>query len=363
MSNRLIYVSPAVFKDKTLPIPGLKNYLELQKLFPVHVGIKDRTGTLVTPFKQTVVNPLPAYDDTFKLSYTECAMLRVAELEQIHKNTGKPFKLLYSGGIDSSCILAAFIEYFGADKTSKILEICCSKESIYENPWMWDRYIAKHNFKLSSSHAHTDMWNDNVIMLMGECNDQLTVASMIKISWERFAGKENAFQYVDESLLRHYLNSETKIINELVLTNIIKVLKAAPFKLDNMFMIIWWLSMALVWDSISLRALAGTNRTNFPVNYFDHGLPQFYNTSNFQQWSFHYIKNFNEDVILDYKSPPKDMIIKLLDLPEYANKTKSNSFPRLHSMIPYGLMIDDQLTVHRNIEDFLQFAEPNNSFV
>lgn len=364
MSNSLIYFSPAIFKDKKIEIPGLNNFLELQKLFSIHVSINDRTESIISPFKQKILNPLPEFDNHFNLSFTECSMLRIAELEKIHNETGKTFRLFYSGGIDSTGILATFITYFGAEKTSKILEICCSKESIYENPWVWDRYISKNNFKLSCSHQHTDLWgDDNLITLMGEGNDQLSIMTSFSYHWPKFIGHDKQFCDVDRSLLRKYISYQYKINNEIAMEQIFKIIDLAPFNLKNMYQILWWLNISLSWESIMLRALGATTKKNFPKDYFNKGLPQFYNTSEFQKWSYNYIKDFTEDVILDYKNPTKDMIVNLLNFQEYKNKGKFMSWPRLQSMIPYALMIDDEFNVYRNIEDFLKFVEPNNSFI
>jgi len=362
MSNTLIHFSPIVFKDKNISnsVPGLSNFLELQKLFSLHVGINDRTGTIRTPFRQKILNPLPEFTESFRLSYTECALLRVAELERIHVNTGKTFRLLYSGGIDSSGIFAAFVEYFGIEKTSKILEISCSKESKYENPWVWDRYIAKNNFKLISSHKHTDFLDDNVITIMGEGNDLLVMMNLFIFQWQKFiVGKHQEFCLVDESLIRDFFSSLYGIQNEIAITSIIKIIRSSPFPLENMYQILWWLHMALSWDSIILRVLLSSNNIGFKNDR----IIQFYNTPEFQKWSFENMRNFDRSIIFQYKVVPKNMTIDLLKISEYKDKGKALSWPRLQSMIPYGLMIDDDFNVYHKIEDFFQFIDTNNSFI
>jgi len=361
--SELIYFHPAIFKNQHLEIPGLSNLMELQRIFPTQNGIKDRTGTITTPFKQTVLNPLPEFKENSSITYQECAMKRVAELEKIQNAKGKTFRLMYSGGIDSTGIFAAFVDYFGIDKTSKILEICCNKESIYENPWVWDRYISKHNFKLISSHKHTDLWEDNVITLMGEGNDQLLGNPAHSITWAKFVEGVDVFRPADEDTIRYYFNNHFKITSEVTIANTIKVINAAPYPLENMCMVLWWLFIALQWDPLMLRVLSQSNKNQFSSNFLDAGLPQFYNTLEFQNWGLNYIKNFKEEMIFDVKSPTKDMILDVLDVPEYIIKTKTLSFPRLHSMVPHGLMIDDKFKMYRNLENFLPFIDPNNSFV
>jgi hypothetical protein len=365
MSNSLIYFSPYAFRDKKISIFGLDSFLEMQRIFAGQNGIKDRTNTIITPLKQNILFPIPEFTENFKLSYTECAMNQVANIENIHIRTGKKIRLLYSGGIDSTGILSAFIGYFGLEKTSKILEICCSKESIYENPVMWEKYISKNNFKLLSSHQHNGLWDDDVITIMGEGNDQLIGLTQMFVYWIQFVNNNDIFCTVNEDMFVNFLNKQKfyKITNKKSIDLILELLKKSPFPLDNLYKISWWLFFTLAWESLMIRSTCATLRSSFPIDFYDIGLIQFYNTLDFQRWSFDYINNFNKNCVLNYKAPTKEMIFNIVDLPGYENKVKTMSWPRLHSMIPCGLMIDNENKIHRNIEDFYQFIEPGTSFL
>jgi hypothetical protein len=94
-------------------------------------------------------------------------------------------------------------------------------------------------------------------------------------------------------------------------------------------------------------------------------LVQFFQTPDFQKWSlkYHYDNPKNYGEIENYKAECKKIIHNVLDIPEYAVKSKWISWPRVHAKRKAFYMIDENLVPYSNLDDFLKFVEPNNSFV
>jgi len=355
----LIYFSGMPLLDNqerlSKKISGLTDFIKIQKYFMLNVGIIDRSNTIQNPFNSVITNPLPRFDTNFNLSYEESVMLRMSEIDKIYQSRHKKFRLFYSGGIDSTTILSGFIKYFGVSKTSKILEICCTPDSINENPWVWDRYILKENFKIKSSLDHPRMWEDNVITIMGEGNDH--IFGCLNGPWNRFAGEDNLYPSVDIDLIIKFLlwSNKTSTIDdaEFTASEFIKLVDIAPFPVDNMYLFIWWYKFLLEWEGIMIRVLAQSTSVTASVE----NLLQFYNTEDFQQWSMHFHRNHPTEFAesTNYKQECKKFILKTLDVPEYAAKCKFTSWPRVHSLIPSGVIIDENFKIHRNADDFLNF--------
>jgi hypothetical protein len=359
MSN-LIYFSGMPLLDNrnklSDQIPGLTDFLKIQKYFQLNAGVLDRSRTIHNPFRSVISNPLPKFDNKFNRSYVDCVMTRMNELHLIHKNTDKKFRLLYSGGIDSTAILAGFIEYYGLEDTAKILEISCTPDSIDENPWAWNQYIRKGNFKIRSSLDQRYHWADDVITIMGEGNDHL-FGGLGTGPWNKFVNDKNLYAEVTRELVVEYLlwsNKESNITDAEYCADIfIKIANIAPFAIDNMYLFMWWVKFVLDWEAIMIRVLAQSNTSIAPI----YNLIQFYNTIDFQQWSMH----FHQDHPLEfaestnYKQECKKFILNVLDIPEYAAKCKFTSWPRVHSLIPSGIIIDEELKIYKNPEDFLNF--------
>lgn len=366
MSNSLLYYSNLSFlhNSSTLrdQIPGGENFLKIIKCFQPNVGIVDRTNTLTIPFKHKIKDPLPAFDRAFAYSYKECAMQRMAELDQLHLTTGKKFRLLYSGGIDSTAIFASFVEYYGLDKTSQILEICCSKDSIDENPWVWDRHIRKGNFKLKTSHDHTNGWNDDKIILMGEGNDQL----FINIVYSKYKRNIDLYEPITPERVAEFLGKGVVSEDSLYCAEILmKLIPAATIPVENMSMFAWWYYFNLNWNAVGHRVLSQSSLHKLPKTFLDDSFKQFYQTNNFQKWclKYHYDNPESFASIKDFKLECKQLSIDVLNIPEYSVKHKVGSFPIVHSMRRAGCLIDDNFEISHNPADFLKFIEPKNSFI
>lgn len=372
MSDQLLYYSriPLLNASKhiTDQIPGYDNFLKVAKFFTPSVGIIDRTGTITVPFKCQITNPIPEFDPNFNMSYKDCVMQRMQELDAIHQNTGKTFQLLYSGGVDSTGMLAAFIEYYGVDRASQLLEISCSIESINENPWAWDRYIKAGNFKLTTSHNHGNVWNNNKILIMGEINDHL-FGGLGAGRWSQYCLEHNADLYSPtsiETLVRFFLwnTQQSKADAYYCAIRLKQIADAAPIPITNMYLFQWWYNFVLGWEACLYRIMNQANYI-FPKDTLTSGFHQFYNTQELQQWAlkFHYDHPYEFAESTHYKKECKDMILGILDIPEYAAKNKFGSFPRVHSLRPIDCLIDSDLNKYSNITDFLRFIEPANSFV
>ena len=365
MSNQILYYSNISLSQ----IPELSNFLKFTKYFLPNVGPVDRTHTLTMPVRCADTDPIPIFDFNFTMSYKDCVMRRMQELDQIHINTGKKFRLLYSGGIDSTGIFAAFIEYYGLETTSNILEISCSKESISENPWAWDRYIRKGNFKLINSHDHTNGWNDDVITLMGEINDHL-FGGLGVVRWSQYCMVTNTDLYAPATIntLTQYLvwskQDNDNASAYYCAVRLMQVAENAPFPIDNMYLLMWWYTFVLAWNGSIYRVLS-QSAGNLPKDILSTGFHQFYNTQDLQQWSlnFHYKHPVEFAEPEGYKQECKNMILGILDIPEYATKNKFTSFPRVHSLRSASYLIDTDLHKYNNTEDFLKFIEPTHSFV
>ena len=362
-----LYHAPGKFLDN---IPGIRNFLGMAKFFGANCGIYDSSNTLTVPFKYKPTTSIPKFDPAFDLNFANVVKKRMQELEDKHNTTGKTFRLLYSGGVDSSTMFAAFVDHFGMDKTSKILEIACSPESINENPWLWDKHIRPNNFKLVSSHNHGYGWNDNVMIVMGEGADQL-FGGLGAGQWCQYAVYHNIDLYhtIDTELLVNYLNwyrpGQSDATVKYCAEKLIQIGMNSPIPVTNMYLLAWWYTIAVCWDTFSKRILSQARADTLPTDILSSTLVQFFNTSDFLQWSFkyHHDNPSNYGEINNYKLECKNLIQRILDIPEYSAKSKWLSWPRVHAMRKSAYMIDENLVSYSTLNDFLKFVEPNNSFL
>jgi len=362
--NRLIHCNNILIaNDPSLDdIPGFANYRRISKFVQPGDSVIDRSGIIKNPFKTKIISPIPSFNPNFNLSYADCAMLHMEELDKLHNSSGKKFRLWYSGGIDSTGILASFIKYYGLEKASQVLEIFCSIESINENPWAWDRYIRKGKFKLIPSTSHASRWDDDVIILNGEVNDQLFGGP----SLARYKKNKDLYARVN---IEDYIgvtcggikNADSIYFAEMM----IEQARHAPIPVENSYQMAWWYGFSLLFHTNMVKLFTQTKFNTIPARYITTDLDHFYGTELFQQWSlkFHYDYPDQYCEWERYKQFCKNFILDALDIPEYADKIKHGSFTRIMTKRPVGIALDEDFNVIRDIELIRNFAEPNNSFL
>lgn len=365
MSDQLLYLNnlPLLFhkKDSFSNIPGFDNYKTIASFFDANIGLYDRSGGIIFPFNIKNTDPIPKFEKDFRLSYKECAMARMSDLDFLHCSTGKKFRLMYSGGVDSSAIFASFVEFYGLAKTRDVLEICCSKESIDENPWLWDQYIRKENFDIINSYNHNHYWFDNKITLIGEGNDQL----FGRTDYAHFKGNKDLYCKITVEELARYLDrSGKKPGAQYTAKMLIRSKDTAPFNIDNLCNLIWWYYFSLAWNGLMYRVLGQINSDILPKDVLESGLVQFYNSKLFQQWSmkFHYDYADSFLDLNNYRADCKDLILDILDIPHYREKAKFQSFPRLQLLKSSTNLIDTELNIYNSDSDYMKFVLADNDF-
>ena len=90
------------------------------------LGLLPRAGKNIFPFAQDVLaltdSAMPAYDADFRLTCQEITDQRAHEVEQRMLNENKKLVVLWSGGIDSTCILAAMLKNFQPASRSQVIQ-------------------------------------------------------------------------------------------------------------------------------------------------------------------------------------------------------------------------------------------------
>ena len=124
---------------KECPPPG-KFFIDISKrINPSRFVARDGEWSL--PWQQTIIPgfEMPRLDPTFKLSFEEVTDNRALEIKKrIHQ--GEQFAVMYSGGIDSTVVMASLIKNLTLQELSSIT-VCASVESIVENPYFWETQI------------------------------------------------------------------------------------------------------------------------------------------------------------------------------------------------------------------------------
>jgi len=138
-----------------------------------------------------VENPFIEFPTNFTSTFEELTNRRAIELWDI----GKPVRLWWSGGIDSTCALVSFLKTMRLDTN---LIVYLSKASVQENPCFYDLLVDK-KVKLewhsdeNYIYDNDELWNGQTINVNGGGGDELFLAISSHMSMEEF------FKIKDES--------------------------------------------------------------------------------------------------------------------------------------------------------------------
>ena len=97
----------------------------------------DRTGTLSNGLRMKVMHPIPPLDPAFSMSIGEVIEGRCRELLAAHER----LHLLWSGGIDTTAVLAGFLRVATADDWRRKLSVHYCPRSLAEHPRFFERHI------------------------------------------------------------------------------------------------------------------------------------------------------------------------------------------------------------------------------
>ncbi|MEY4335046.1 MAG: hypothetical protein RLZZ196_3796 [Bacteroidota bacterium] len=357
--------------DKLSAVPGIEKFIKFTKAAgnTAHSsGPIDRSGVIQIPFRTKVASPMPTYNLDFSMTYAECFLSRTTELISMSQSTGKKIRLFYSGGLDSTCILASFINLLGLSSAASLVELSCSKESMYENPYMWDKYIRPGNFKIVCSHDHAYQWNDHVINVQGDLNEHLFDPGTSHAGWPRFARLHNLDDNMTVEKLtdwKHWVSNYTQPKEDIRMwaDTMMTICNSAPIAIDNLNLFSWYQGFNLSWNSNLVRLGLQSKNKQLPPDFTSNVLLQFFASPNFQQWSLKLHATDPTSFNNEYKKDCKELVLSLIDIPEFKSKQKFPSLPRIWGKRPTGCFIDSDFVVHTDPADFLDFIEPNNSFV
>jgi hypothetical protein len=273
--------------------------------------------------------PLPKLDELFSKTFDQVCY----DTAKNYWNNYDDISVLWSGGLDSTCVAIAFIETKPADKK---LSLVCTQESIDEYPSFYEQH--KNFITLDST---DEFWKrfthhqKNTKYVSGDIGDQIFGGVIDEYAdhkdepWQNFIEWKDVFEtsaFQADNLAREWFKTE----KEMLIRKFTKFNNKAPFPIVTIFDFVWWLTFTTRFNG------AANNITNLvnAVHKLDKAaigvVSCFFHNDDFEQWS---IKNHHlkfPDGPETYKQPIKDFIANYNgDVDFLRNKRKEKSTPRL----------------------------------
>lgn len=270
-------------------------------------GCVDRTGTIDFG-NGDVITPLPTVKTTDQ-TLAQVASAKVAEIKTMAETAGKEIFLFWSGGIDSTLVLAAFVA------ANENLVVGLNDGNKREYPEMYEKIKSGEYSNISwvpTNNFYINELYDEYFCISGELGDQII-------------GTTNYFKIPREAkeLREGLLNDYTTVIPAKYLTDEVNtILGYCPFTITDTADFFWWLNFILKYQSVQTR-LPMTHTSDYvDLDTYEH----FFEGDLWQQWAMSNRALAKQFIVdnkpRDYKKPYKDYIVSVLNDAGYLTKRK-----------------------------------------
>lgn len=251
----------------------------------------DRSECLDTGIPFQIIDPINKLSKTEK-SFEDICAKRASEITQ-DTSSGKDIRVLWSGGIDSTVALISLIKNLKNKDQLSRLKVLLSEESINEfSSFYKDEIKNRIEYKLIKSNIF-DYINDDEIYVTGEHGDQLFGSDKLKyavITEEAYRPYEDVLEY----FISRKLGTEKHTREIIEYLN--PQLKNSPINIQSYYDYLWWMNFSLKWQNVSLRLIAGLDKSHEILNKnFFH----FFQSIDFQNWS---ISNHDKKIKKEWNS-------------------------------------------------------------
>lgn len=335
----------------TINDPEINAFFSIYQLIHFQVGISllDRSNNITFPINTflTIEDRLPIYADS-NITYKECCIKKAQNIIDIQNVTGHPIHLMYSGGIDSSVMVASFIELLGVQEAAKKIKIILSHESIIENPEFWNKFI-RPNFNISNSLTYRP--DTNSITVLAELNDQLFGSDIIKSIYS-YGGDEAVDSTATFGKLYDFLNNRTSMsdYSKTIWANVLlSNLKTCPNSENSLRDVFWWYNFVYKWVNVKYRYVMYSD-VLYSSDTIKNNIINFFDSLDFQLWSMNNKELKHLGSVESYKHTAKKMFVEITGLTDYINKIKKASmenlltFKKHHQVLTSDLEYVDNLT-------------------
>jgi hypothetical protein len=295
----------------------LSNLLNLVKYDPACPPVYNRKGSNLLPFKTDLINmsdfSMPDYNPNFDKSWADVTDQRCMDLRNTHFD--RPWKVLWSGGIDSTNLVASMIKNLPPADLDNIT-IACTPVCIWENPHFYFDYI-KPNFKVADSLEilSQDFDSQDAYIVDGEPADQLFggLGVALNILYQNFDWLHQDITKNNKVAIDFISQKTDRKFAEWYYHVMVTSAQSAGVPVTTLHDLAWWSNFNTSWITVRFRSLLhnAANCTNVKnVKSYLEKFVHWYNNDDYQQWAMN-PKNSSEKLgsgLSEYKLAAKKYI-------------------------------------------------------
>lgn len=343
------------FKDFLSQYPQ-HDWIQIKKLFlsPYNTPAwYPRVGKNTMPFRNDIMNhpwidsSMPDYDVNFNKSWADITDQRCQQLLKDHNN--KYWLVLWSGGVDSTMILASILKNFTKDQLTQV-HVALNRLSVYENPRFYHDHILPNFHQLDSTTLIVDSnLLEKYYLIYGEPADKLFTmgGSVQKIMLDNCSDLDRNIFSDPDVLINQFTVEVDKTFASWFYESIVENIKSVDIPIETYEDFFWWSGFNFNWIAAKIRSGRFLDDRNSQTyrNYFNN-LIFWFETHDYQRWAMRLENRRNGGKrgshIGQYKLPAKQYIFDIDHNEYYFNfKLKSSSNARHVGSKPQICMLED----------------------
>ena len=257
-------------------------------------SLTPRDGINNFPFKNTLVDHLgmrmPKYQANFNLSWNDITDLRALQIQQDILCSDKNLLIHWSGGIDSTCIIAAVLKNFEKSNLSRV-RVLCNWMSILEYPKFYLDHICK-NFQVIDSNFFDNQgcYPPDTLIINGQGADSLQCGPAPNVDYIMSVRDcsllDNSWEKNPDCLIRYlgritHSNKFASWYYEKISENI----KSVVVPIETYYDFIWWSSFNYNWCHAAGLLFWHFRNNCLTWEQFHNQFISWYNTEDYQLWA------------------------------------------------------------------------------
>lgn len=267
--------------------------------------------------------------------------------------TQLPIFIMWSGGIDSSTAVTAFLQTWSAKELERV-NIVASHHGGMEFPELWNVIVEVFGpARIFPSFEPIEKYTDAGIVITGELGDQVFGSDVIKQVVAHF-GDEGIHMPYRQTMPKIYNKLFGKELGPMFFERYLEPAEMAPFPLQSSFDWVWWFNFTNKWQHVKYRMLAYRPWRN-PRKAMER-IHHFFDTPEWQRWS---IDNHDKKIgktIESYKLAAKRYIVNVTGFQDYMTKPKVGSLNKIwaKSGFYHGISTDMKYLTFKEVAEFVR---------
>lgn len=298
--------------------------------------VRARIGVWQTPWQAVSRFTVPDLDHAAELDLSDVMDRRALQILSVARTKDKRIVIMWSGGIDSTAVLASFIKNLDHADLARII-VCATTASVIENPWFYasqikDKFEMVHWYDLQISNH----FFERHILLHGDPGDCIFGPSVGKFHnlWQ---DKQYLKSWTDnrDMLYKLYHDDQQPEFNRWWVDKICSNLESLQAqglvqKIQSISDWHWWNYFNIKWQGSLTRPLV-RHKACATESIHQHHLDElfdltFYAGDELQKWSYQNLHNLLAQGITEHKRQIKQYIYDLDRNRQYLdNKRKETS--------------------------------------